>query len=123
MPTLMTISWPMISLRFRCRRRSLVRQSLYLLRLRQTAAKSRSPCVRRPLKIALFCLLFAAVVAVLAVLGVRYYTVPNGKEGEMLNPGGTALTVGETKSVPGRIQLLLFPYRSELPELRQLRLL
>jgi fused signal recognition particle receptor len=50
-----------------------------------------------PLKIALFCLLFAAVVAVLAVLGVRYYTVPNGKEGEMLNPGGTALTVGETK--------------------------
>ena len=50
-----------------------------------------------PLKITLFCLLFAAVVAVLAVLGVRYYTVPNGKEGEMLNPGGTALTVGETK--------------------------
>ena len=33
----------------------------------------------------------------MAVLGVRYYTVPNGKEGEMLNPGGTALTVGETK--------------------------
>ena len=44
----MTISWPMISLRFRCRRRSLVRQSLYQLRLRQTAVKSRSPCVRHP---------------------------------------------------------------------------
>lgn len=50
-----------------------------------------------PIKIGLFCILFAAVVAVLAVLGVRYYTVPNGKEGDMLNPGGTALTVGETK--------------------------
>lgn len=49
-----------------------------------------------PIKITLFCLLFAAVVAVLAVLGVRYYTVPNGKEGEMLNPGGTALTIGDT---------------------------
>ena len=45
----MTISWPMISLRFRCRRRSLVRQSLYLLLPpRQTAVKSRSPCVRHP---------------------------------------------------------------------------
>ena len=37
------------SLRFRCRRRSLVRQSLYLLLPpRQTAVKSRSLCVRHP---------------------------------------------------------------------------
>lgn len=49
-----------------------------------------------PIKIGLFVVIFVAVVAVLAVLGVRYYTVPNGKEGELMNPGSVAMTVGDT---------------------------
>lgn len=49
-----------------------------------------------PIKIGIFVVIFAAVVAVLAVLGVRYYTVPNGKEGELMNPGSVAMTVGDT---------------------------
>lgn len=50
-----------------------------------------------PIKIACFAVLFAAVVAVLAILGVRYYTVPNGKEGELMNPGNVAMTIGDTE--------------------------
>lgn len=49
-----------------------------------------------PIKIACFAVLFAAVVAVLVFLGVRYYTVPNGKEGELMNPGSVAMTIGDT---------------------------
>lgn len=49
-----------------------------------------------PIKIGIFVVIFAVVVAVLAVLGVRYYTVPNGKEGELMNPGSVAMTVGDT---------------------------
>ena len=49
-----------------------------------------------PIKIGLFVIIFVAVVAVLVVLGVRYYTVPNGKEGELMNPGSVAMTVGDT---------------------------
>lgn len=49
-----------------------------------------------PIKIGLFVFIFVAVVAVLVVLGVRYYTVPNGKEGELMNPGSVAMTVGDT---------------------------
>lgn len=49
-----------------------------------------------PIKIGIFVVIFVAVVAVLAVLGVRYYTVPNGKEGELMNPGSVAMTVGDT---------------------------
>lgn len=43
----------------------------------------------------------AAVIAVLSVLGVRYYTVPNGKEGEMMNPGSVIAVVDGTKVSTG----------------------
>lgn len=37
------------------------------------------------------------VLAALIVLGVRYYTVPNGKEGDLMNPPAVAATVDGTK--------------------------
>lgn len=42
-------------------------------------------------------LFVAAVIAVLTVLGVRYYTVPNGKEGDMMNPGSVVAEIDGTK--------------------------
>lgn len=39
----------------------------------------------------------AIVIAVLVFLGVRYYTVPNGKEGDKMNPGSVVATVDGTK--------------------------
>lgn len=42
-------------------------------------------------------ILVAAIIAVLVFLGVRYNTVPNGKEGELINPAGVVATVDETK--------------------------
>lgn len=42
-------------------------------------------------------ILVAAIIAVLVFLGVRYNTVPNGKEGELINPAGVVATVDDTK--------------------------
>lgn len=42
-------------------------------------------------------LLILAIAAMLIVLGVRYYTVPNGKEGKMMNPASVVATVDGTK--------------------------
>lgn len=41
-------------------------------------------------------ILVAAIIAVLVFLGVRYNTVPNGKEGELINPAGVVATVDDT---------------------------
>lgn len=41
-------------------------------------------------------ILVAAIIAVLVFLGVRYNTVPNGKEGELINPAGIVATVDDT---------------------------
>lgn len=49
---------------------------------------------KTPLKIALGVIIAVAVIAVLCVLGVRYYTLPNSDE--KMNPGNVALTVGDT---------------------------
>lgn len=46
------------------------------------------------IKFAFAAVVIAAVIAVLAVLGVRYYTVPNSDE--KMNPGNVAMTVGDT---------------------------
>lgn len=37
------------------------------------------------------------VIAVLVFLGVRYYTVPNGKEGDLMNPASVIAQAGDTK--------------------------
>lgn len=42
-------------------------------------------------------LFVAVVIAVLTFLGVRYYTVPNGKEGDMMNPGSVVAEIDGTK--------------------------
>ncbi|MDE5974688.1 MAG: peptidyl-prolyl cis-trans isomerase [Eubacterium sp.] len=42
-------------------------------------------------------LLILAIAVMLVVLGVRYYTVPNGKEGKMMNPASVVATVDGTK--------------------------
>lgn len=39
----------------------------------------------------------AAVIAVVSVLGVRYYTVPNGKEGKYMNPASVVASVDGQK--------------------------
>lgn len=39
----------------------------------------------------------AIVIAVVAFFGVRYYTVPNGKEGALMNPASVAATIDGTK--------------------------
>lgn len=52
---------------------------------------------KEALKFVPIALFVAAVIAVLAVLGVRYYTVPNCKEGKLMNPASVAATVDGTK--------------------------
>ena len=42
-------------------------------------------------------LLVLAIAVMLVVLGVRYYTVPNGKEGKMMNPASVVSTIDGTK--------------------------
>lgn len=42
-------------------------------------------------------ILVAAIIAVLTFLGVRYNTVPNGKEGELMNPASVVAVVDGTK--------------------------
>lgn len=53
-----------------------------------------------PLKFIPVALFIVIVTIVLTVLGVRYYTVPNGKEGDLMNPAGVAATIeGEKVSL------------------------
>ncbi|MGN1122955.1 MAG: hypothetical protein ACI4RR_01320, partial [Eubacterium sp.] len=52
---------------------------------------------KEPFKFIPVALFVAACIAVLSVLGVRYYTVPNGKEGDLMNPGSVVATVDDTK--------------------------
>lgn len=42
-------------------------------------------------------LLVAAIAVMLVILGIRYYTVPNGKEGKLMNPASVVSTVDGTK--------------------------
>ncbi len=52
---------------------------------------------KEPLKFIPLAIFLAAVIAVVAVLGVRYYTVPNGKEGKYMNPASVVATVDGQK--------------------------
>ncbi len=52
---------------------------------------------KEPLKFIPVAIFVAAVIVVLAVLGVRYYTVPNGKEGKLMNPGSVVAVVDDEK--------------------------
>ena len=47
---------------------------------------------KEPLKFIPLAIFLAAVIAVVATLGVRYYTVPNGKEGKYMNPASVVAT-------------------------------
>lgn len=50
-----------------------------------------------PLKFIPLAIFLAAVIAVVATFGVRYYTVPNGKEGKYMNPASVVATVDGQK--------------------------
>lgn len=52
---------------------------------------------KEPLKFITLAIFLAAVIAVVATLGVRYYTVPNGKEGKYMNPASVVATVDGQK--------------------------
>lgn len=52
---------------------------------------------KEPLKFIPLAILLAAVIAVVATFGVRYYTVPNGKEGKYMNPASVVATVDGQK--------------------------
>lgn len=55
------------------------------------------PAKNGKLKYVITAVLVAAIVAVLAFLGVRYFTVPNGKEGKQMNAASVVATVDGTK--------------------------
>lgn len=52
---------------------------------------------KEPLKFVPLAIFLAAVIAVVAVFGVRYYTIPNGKEGKYMNPASVVATVNDQK--------------------------
>ena len=52
---------------------------------------------KEPLKFIPLAVFLAAVIAVVATFGVRYYTVPNGKEGKYMNPASVVATVDGQK--------------------------
>ncbi len=52
---------------------------------------------KEPLKFIPLAIFLAAVIAVVATFGVRYYTVPNGKEGKYMNPASVVATVDGLK--------------------------
>jgi len=52
---------------------------------------------KEPLKFIPVALITLIVIVVLVILGVRYYTVPNGKEGNLMNPASVAATVDGDK--------------------------
>ena len=52
---------------------------------------------KEPLKFIPLAIFLAAVIAVVATFGVRYYTVPNGKEGKYMNPASVVAIVDGQK--------------------------
>lgn len=52
---------------------------------------------KEPLKFIPLAIFLAAVIAAVATFGVRYYTVPNGKEGKYMNPASVVATVDGQK--------------------------
>ena len=52
---------------------------------------------KEPLKFIPLAIFLAAVIAVVATFGVRYYTVPNGKEGKYMNTASVVATVDGQK--------------------------
>lgn len=52
---------------------------------------------KEPLKFIPLAIFLAAIIAVVATFGVRYYTVPNGKEGKYMNPASVVATVDGQK--------------------------
>lgn len=52
---------------------------------------------KEPFKFIPLAIFLAAVIAVVATFGVRYYTVPNGKEGKYMNPASVVATVDGQK--------------------------
>lgn len=52
---------------------------------------------KEPLKFIPLAIFLAAVIAIVATFGVRYYTVPNGKEGKYMNPASVVATVDGQK--------------------------
>lgn len=52
---------------------------------------------KEPLKFIPLAIFLAALIAVVATFGVRYYTVPNGKEGKYMNPASVVATVDGQK--------------------------
>lgn len=52
---------------------------------------------KEPLKFIPLAIFLAAVIVVVATFGVRYYTVPNGKEGKYMNPASVVATVDGQK--------------------------
>ncbi len=52
---------------------------------------------KESLKFIPLAIFLAAVIAVVSVFGVRYYTVPNGKEGKYMNPASVVATVDGQK--------------------------
>lgn len=60
---------------------------------------------REPLTFIPLAIFVAAVIIALSVLGVRYYTVPNGKEGNLMNPASVAAVVDGNKVSLGMYNL------------------
>lgn len=60
---------------------------------------------REPLTFIPLAIFVAVVIIVLSVLGVRYYTVPNGKEGNLMNPASVAAVVDGNKVSLGMYNL------------------
>lgn len=58
-----------------------------------------------PIKYILIALAAVIVIAIVAVFGVRYFTVPNGKEGNKANPASVVATVDGTKVSLGMYNL------------------
>ncbi|MGN0534132.1 MAG: peptidylprolyl isomerase [Eubacterium sp.] len=56
---------------------------------------------KEPLKFIPLAIFVAACIAVISVFSVRYFTVPNGKEGKYMNPGSVVATVEDTKVSTG----------------------
>ncbi|MCM1114894.1 MAG: peptidylprolyl isomerase [Clostridium sp.] len=59
--------------------------------------KSKIVISKKKLGIVMGSIAAVVVVAVLVVFGVRYFTVPNGKEGKLMNPASVVATVDGTK--------------------------
>ncbi|MCH5321195.1 MAG: peptidylprolyl isomerase [Eubacterium sp.] len=57
------------------------------------------------IKYGLIAIAAVIVIAIVAVFGVRYFTVPNGKEGKMMNPASAVATVDGTKVSLGMYNL------------------